>query len=113
MTKAGLICTDVAPCGGRGGGAGGAGGAGGGRAVTGGGRQKYTAAAQNDRADGWLPSSVAELSRLTVMMHRKEGGLLCSHWGPTLTPPGSRSIKKKETKQRRFKELAGLVFFTA
>lgn len=71
MTKAGLICTDVAPCGGRGGGAGGAGG---GRAVAGGGRQKYSAAAQNDGADGLLPSCVAELSRLTVMMHRKEGG---------------------------------------
>lgn len=73
MTKAGLICTDVAPCGGRGGGAGGAGGAGGGRAVAGGGRQKYSAAAQNDGADGSLPSCVAELPRLTVMMHRKEG----------------------------------------
>lgn len=42
MTKAGLVCTDVAPCGGRGG-------ASGGRAVAGGCRQKYTDATQNDR----------------------------------------------------------------
>lgn len=90
MTRAGLICSDVAPCGGRG-----SGDAGGGRAVMGGGRQKYTAATRNDRpscrqADCRLPSC-SELSRLMVTMQRKGGWLLCNHWCPTLTVVGSRS----------------------
>lgn len=89
MTRAGLICTDVAPRGGRGSGAGG------GRAVAGGGRQKYSAAAQNDGADGSLPSCVAELSPADGDDAQEGGvgggGLPCSHWGPTLTPLGSRS----------------------